>query len=143
MATNLQENLRKGGASLHVHNRTESKAKTLIDQGAIWESSPAEIAKKCHVTFSSMFADDGLKSTFRKWLSGGPQKGSIYVDSSTVYPGTVKELTDEAKQAGKAMMSPTTKLAINKAVVWCTNIHNALTQQEEKGERRNDNILRP
>lgn len=117
MATNLQENLRKGGASLHVHNRTESKAKTLVDNGAIWQSSPAEIARKCHITFSSMFADDGLKSTFRKWLSGGPQKGSIYVDSSTVYPGTVKELTAEAEKAGKAMTSPINMLAKQNAVL--------------------------
>ncbi|KAL3136887.1 hypothetical protein ABBQ32_006498 [Trebouxia sp. C0010 RCD-2024] len=105
MATNLQENLRKRGASLHVHNRTESKANTLLDQGAIWESSPAKIAKNCQITFCSMFADDGLKSTFKKWLNGGPQKGSIYVDSSTVYPGTVKELTYEAEKAGMHYVS--------------------------------------
>lgn len=116
MATNLQENLRKRGASLHVHNRTESKANTLLDQGAIWESSPAKIAKNCQITFCSMFADDGLKSTFKKWLNGGPQKGSIYVDSSTVYPGTVKELTYEAEKAGKAMLSVPNMLAIHKAV---------------------------
>lgn len=103
MATNLHENLQKGGASLHVHNRTESKAKSLIDKGATWENSPAEIAKKCRITFSSMFADAGLKSTFQAWLSGKPQKGSIYVDSSTVYPGTAKELTTEAEKAGKAL----------------------------------------
>lgn len=103
MATNLHENLQKGGASLHVYNRTESKAKSLIDNGATWESSPAEIAKKCRITFSSMFADEGLKSTFKAWLSGKPQKGSIYVDSSTVYPGTAKELTAEAEKAGMAL----------------------------------------
>lgn len=104
----------------------------MLDQGAIWESSPAEIAKSCQITFSSMFADDGLKSTFKKWLSGGPQKGSIYVDSSTVYPGTVKELTDEAEKAGKAMLSPINMLAMHKAVpelIWSTNIQAALTQQ--------------
>lgn len=105
MATNLHENLRQGGASLHVHNRTESKAKSLIDKGAKWESSPAEIAKKCHITFSCMFADDGLKSTFQAWLSGKPRKGSIYVDSSTVYPGTVKALTAEAEKAGQPLAS--------------------------------------
>ena len=102
MATNLQENLKKQGKSLHVHNRTESKAKGLLDKGATWESSPSEIAKKCRITFSSLFADDGLKNTFRAWLSGAPAKGSIYVDSSTVYPGTAKELTAEAEKAGIA-----------------------------------------
>ncbi len=100
MATNLHANLHKEGASLHVHNRTESKAQGLIKDGAIWESSPAEIAKKCDITFSSMFADDGLISTFKAWLSGSPKKGSIYVDTSTVYPGTVKQLTADAAEAG-------------------------------------------
>ena len=100
MATNLHENLQRQGSGLHIHNRTESKAKSLVDKGAIWESSPADIAQTCRITFSSLFADDGLKSTFRAWLSGKPEKGSIYVDSSTVYPGTARELTAEAEQAG-------------------------------------------
>jgi 3-hydroxyisobutyrate dehydrogenase len=100
MATNLHANLKKEGANLHVHNRTESKAKALLKEGAVWESSPADIAQKCDITFSSMFADDGLISTFKAWLSGKPKKGSLYVDTSTVYPGTVKQLTADATDAG-------------------------------------------
>lgn len=100
MATNLHANLQKEGASLHVHNRTESKAKGLLEKGAVWVSSPAEMAKTCDITFSSMFADDALISTFSAWLSGSPKKGSLYVDSSTVYPGTVKQLTADAAKAG-------------------------------------------
>ena len=101
MATNLQANLSKEGASLHVHNRTESKAKALLANGATWESSPGDIAKKCHITFSCLYNDDALITTFKAWLAGGPKKGSIYADSSTVYPGTVKQLTAEAAEVGK------------------------------------------
>ena len=105
MATVLHANLQKQGTKLHVYNRTESKAKTLIKDGAIWEESPAEIAKTCDVTFSSLYADDALISTFKAWLSGSPKKGSIYVDSSTVYPGTVKQLTADATEAGAIFCS--------------------------------------
>ncbi|DBA72789.1 hypothetical protein WJX79_000211 [Trebouxia sp. C0005] len=105
MATNLQANLKKEGANLHVHNRTESKAKALLKEGAVWESSPADIAQKCDITFSSMFADEGLISTFKAWLTGKPKKGSLYVDSSTVYPGTVKQLTADATDAGVHFVS--------------------------------------
>ena len=127
MATNLHENLQKGGASLHVHNRTESKAKSLIDKGAMWESSPAEIARECRITFSSMFADEGLKSTFQAWLSGKPQKGSIYVDSSTVYPGTAKELTEEAEKAGKALVPMLQLVLVAKPVVPTLICSNAIS----------------
>lgn len=105
MATVLHANLQKQGTKLHVYNRTESKAKALIKDGAIWEESPAEIAKTCDVTFSSLYADDALISTFKAWLSGSPKNGSIYVDSSTVYPGTVKQLTADATEAGVHFVS--------------------------------------
>ena len=104
MATNLQSKLHTKGAKLYVYNRTGSKAKRLLDKGAVWESSPADIARKCDITFSSLFADDALISTFTAWLSGPPKEGSIYVDSSTVYPETVKQLTIDASKAGGPFM---------------------------------------
>ena len=47
-----------------------------------------------------MFADDALRSTFGAWLKGSPQQGSIFVDCSTVYPGTAKSLAAEAAKTG-------------------------------------------
>ena len=50
-----------------------------------------------------MFADDALISTFSAWLKGSPKKGSIFVDASTVYTGTVKQLAAEAANAGVSL----------------------------------------
>lgn len=47
-----------------------------------------------------MFADDALSSTYGAWLKGSPQQGSIFVDCSTVYPGTAKKLAAEAAKSG-------------------------------------------
>lgn len=100
LATNLHANLQKQQGKLHVHNRTEARANGIRKEGAIWESSPADMAKTCDITFCSMFNDDALNSTFSAWLKGSPKKGSIFVDASTVYPATAKQLAAEAAEAG-------------------------------------------
>lgn len=83
-----------------MHNRTASKAEPLIQKGAVWAESPASIAKQCSVTFSCVFSDKALHEVFADYLSGQPKAGSLYVDCSTVYPDTIRELDAEAKAAG-------------------------------------------
>ena len=85
---------------LLVHNRTAAKAKPLIEKGAEWVDSPAEIGQQCSIAFSCVFSDTALTETFTSYLSGKPQKGSIYVDCSTVYPNTIRKLDAKAKAAG-------------------------------------------
>ena len=85
---------------LYVHNRTASKADSLLQKGALWAPSPASIAKQCSITFSCIFNDAALNEVFADFLNGKPAKGSIYVDCSTVYPDTIRELASKAKAAG-------------------------------------------
>ena len=85
---------------LLVHNRTAAKAKPLINQGAEWADTPAKIGQQCSIAFSCVFSDTALTEVFTSYLSGKPQKGSIYVDCSTVYPDTIRELVAKAKAAG-------------------------------------------
>ncbi|NIP32086.1 MAG: NAD(P)-dependent oxidoreductase, partial [Candidatus Dadabacteria bacterium] len=40
------------GYKVSVYNRTKSKALTLIDKGAVWKDSPAEVAKSSDVVFT-------------------------------------------------------------------------------------------
>ena len=94
----------KQGSTLFVFNRTHSKADPMLEKGAKWASSPADIARQCSVTFSCVFSDDALKEVFESWLSGKPQKGSIFVDCSTVYPDTIRGLDAEAQKAGQHML---------------------------------------
>lgn len=100
LATNLQSHLKQEGRSLHVYNRTQSKAKPLLEQGATWADSPAEVASKCDITFCMTFDDAALAATFDNWLSGKPKQGSIFVNCSTVDPKASKDVADRAVEAG-------------------------------------------
>lgn len=86
-----------------VYNRTKSKADPVLDKGAKWATSPAEIATQSTITFSCVFSDDALTDVFDTWLSGKPAKNSIYVDCSTVYPDTIRQMDAKAKQAGEQL----------------------------------------
>ena len=87
-------------STLHVHNRTPSRADPLVQKGAAWAPSPASIGKQCSITFSCVFSDAALIEVFTDYLTGHPQDGSLYVDCSTVYPDTIRELDAKAKAAG-------------------------------------------
>lgn len=101
LATNCLSRVQEQGSSLFVFNRTKAKADSLVDKGAKWAASPAEIAKHCTITFSCVFSDDALTEEFQQFLSGGPEKDSIFVDCSTVYPDTIRGLDAKCQEAGK------------------------------------------
>ena len=101
LATNCLSRVQEQGSSLFVFNRTKAKADYLVDKGAKWAASPAEIAKHCTITFSCVFSDDALTEVFQQFLSGGPKKDSIFVDCSTVYPDTIRRLDAKCQEAGK------------------------------------------
>ena len=90
----------QNGVKLHVHNRTASNADSLLTKGAVWAPSPASIAKQCSIAFACVFSDAALQEVFADYLSGHPQAGSLFVDCSTVYADTIRELDAKAKAAG-------------------------------------------
>ena len=100
LATNCLNKAQQDDSQLFIHNRTASKAEPLLKKGAVWAESPAGIAKQCSVTFSCVFSDKALQEVFADYLSGQPKAGSLYVDCSTVYPETIRELDAQAKAGG-------------------------------------------
>lgn len=100
LATNCLKKTQQDGSQLFVHNRTASKAEALLKAGAVWAESPTSIAKHCSITFSCVFSDKALHEVFADYLGGQPRAGSLYVDCSTVYPDTIRELDAKAEAAG-------------------------------------------
>jgi 3-hydroxyisobutyrate dehydrogenase-like beta-hydroxyacid dehydrogenase len=52
MGTAMVLRLIDGGHRLTVRNRTESKAQPLLERGAVWATSPSEVAQRNEVTIS-------------------------------------------------------------------------------------------
>ncbi|EGF82993.1 hypothetical protein BATDEDRAFT_33913 [Batrachochytrium dendrobatidis JAM81] len=106
MATNLLQSLKAQGQTLHVYNRTESKAQKLVDAGAIFESGgPVAMASKCNIIFSMTFDDQALEENISKILEGPPRQGLIYVECSTVFPETVKKVSTLSEANGIAYVA--------------------------------------
>ena len=46
MGSSMAGHLLDAGNEVHVYNRSREKAEALIAKGAMWEESPAELARK-------------------------------------------------------------------------------------------------
>ena len=67
--------------------------------------SPADLGSKCDIVFSMLAADAALESVFSNYLSGNVKKGSIFIDSSTVYPDLTAKLAAQAEKAGVSFLA--------------------------------------
>lgn len=90
------------GYSLTVYNRTRAKAEPLLAQGALWASSPREVAERSDVVFTMV----GFPSDVREVLLGeegvlaGCKPGNIIVDMTTSEPSLAREIYEAAKAKG-------------------------------------------
>ena len=106
MGTGMAANLLKAGFPLTVYNRTEAKAEALVAGGAQFASTPAEAAKGASVIIS-MLADDAASREVWMGKNGAleaVEEGAILIESSTVSPAWVAELTALAGQHGAELL---------------------------------------
>jgi 3-hydroxyisobutyrate dehydrogenase len=92
------------GYALHVYSRTREKAVPLLDGGASWAASPADLARHADVAFTMVgfpadvrqvyFGPDGILSTLRP--------GAIAVDMTTTEPSLAVEIAAAARSRGAA-----------------------------------------
>jgi hypothetical protein len=62
------------------------------------------MASKCKIVFACVFDDAALEETFLKYMEGKPQKGSIFIDNSTVSPALTEKLAALAEEKGIAFL---------------------------------------
>ncbi len=102
MGSSFASNLLSRGYNVHVYNRTEEKAKPLIKKGAIFHSTPRELALAADIIMTSLtdqhaidivaFGEDGFLN--------GANKGCLWIDLSTIDPSASIRHSEVAKQAG-------------------------------------------
>ena len=111
MGSRMAANLQKQGYDLVVSNRTRSKAQPLLDNGAIFVESPAEVATRVNVLFTMLAHPDAVAQA----ASGTdgflePLKpGALWVDCSSVNPSFSKKMAiDAAAQQVHFLDAPVT-----------------------------------
>ncbi|KVH92925.1 3-hydroxyisobutyrate dehydrogenase-related, conserved site-containing protein, partial [Cynara cardunculus var. scolymus] len=102
MGSPMAHNLLKAGCDVTVWNRTKSKCDPLIDLGAKYKPSPAEVAASCDITFA-MLADPEsamVVACGEDGAASGMGTGKGYVDISTVDGATSKLINEQIKETG-------------------------------------------
>ncbi len=79
-------NLLKSGHELTTYNRTAEKAQFLIEQGARWAATPADLAAETEVVFLSLLNTDVVEQVIfgPKGIIEGARPGLAVVDLSTI-----------------------------------------------------------
>lgn len=95
---------------LTVFTRTQTKAKPLLDAGAVWADSPRAVAERSDVVFSCVgyprdvreifFGTDGVFSAWSTLDPNADAARKIFVDMTTSSPELAVEIADAAERAG-------------------------------------------
>ena len=96
MGRSMAMHLLKGGYALNVFNRTESKAADLVQSGAVWRSSPCEVAEHSDIVFLMLGYPHEVREIICKILderkSSGRKSAGVIVDMTTSSPGLAVEI---------------------------------------------------
>ena len=97
MGSRMAANLLLSGYELTIFNRTRDKAASLIDNGAVWADTPADVTKQAEIIFTMLSTPEAVKDTalgkdgFLDYLA----PNSLWVDSSTVNPSFSRQMARE------------------------------------------------
>ncbi|KAB7669331.1 NAD(P)-dependent oxidoreductase [Bacillus sp. B1-b2] len=100
MGKSMVRNLMKDGFQVIVHNRTKSKAEELLEEGAKWADSPAEIAQKAEIIITIIGYPKDVEEVYlgENGLINHAKAGSYLVDMTTSTPTLAKRIYKEANK---------------------------------------------
>ena len=102
MGHSMAGHLLDAGYEVHVYNRTKAKTDALVARGAIWEDSPAEIARKCDVVFSMVGFPKDVEETYLgdNGLVANAKAGALLIDMTTSSPNLARKIYEAGKARG-------------------------------------------
>lgn len=100
MGRSMAKNLMKAGYRLNVYNRTKSSAQELIELGAIWKNTVAELAEASQLVISMVGYPKDVEEVYfgEGGLLAHAKEGSYLVDMTTSSPVLAKELSIEGRK---------------------------------------------
>jgi len=106
MGASMAGHLQKAGHALSVFSRTKKKAEGLIEKGAQWYGSPAEVAANADIVFTIVGLPPDVREVYlgEKGVLSGEPACSIVVDMTSSQPSLAKTLFEEAAKKGVASL---------------------------------------
>jgi 3-hydroxyisobutyrate dehydrogenase-like beta-hydroxyacid dehydrogenase len=93
-------NLAKAGYELTVFNRTSEKADAWVkENGGTAVGSPAEVAERSDVVITMVVDGPQVEDMIGQALEGA-RENTLFVDMSTIAPGTARALDERLREAG-------------------------------------------
>ena len=100
MGASMCGHLLRGGYPLTVSTRTPSKAKTLLEQGALWVESPVAMVEKVDVICTMVGFPKEVREIYfgKEGLLANARPGQVFVDLTTSEPSLAVEIFERAKE---------------------------------------------
>jgi 3-hydroxyisobutyrate dehydrogenase len=102
MGSSMARHLLEAGHQVAVFNRTRARADELVENGATWRDSPAEVAADAEVVFTMLGFPIDVREVVlgEDGILGAMQPGSLLVDMTTSEPALAVEIHEAAKAKG-------------------------------------------
>jgi len=103
MGKSMVRNLMKQGYRLHVYSRTKAKAEELLSEGAVWQSTPAEVARHANVIITMVGFPRDVEEVYlgEDGIVAAARPGCYLVDMTTSSPILAKRIYAEASRKGQ------------------------------------------
>jgi 3-hydroxyisobutyrate dehydrogenase len=102
MGTSMAGHLQKAGHDLSVFSRTRKKAEVLIERGAQWVGSPADVAANADIVFTIVGFPEDVREVYlgEKGILSGEPACRIVVDMTTSQPSLAATIFEAAVEKG-------------------------------------------
>lgn len=100
MGQSMAGHLIDGGYSLVVYNRTKEKANPLLEKGAEWADTVADVAKKANVIITIVGYPKDVEEVYLspEGLIANAKEGTYLIDMTTSSPSLAVRIYEEAKK---------------------------------------------
>ena len=102
MGASMAGHLQKAGHDMSVFTRSKKRAQALLDDGATWYDSPAEVASNSEIVFSIVGHPEDVQDIFmgKTGILNPAAACKIIVDMTTSQPSLAQIIYEEAEKLG-------------------------------------------
>lgn len=102
MGKSMAAHLLRAGYQVLIYTRTKTKAEELIQQGAVWKETVAELAADCDVIITMVGYPKDVEETYlgERGILHHARPGTYVLDMTTSRPTLAKKIYEAAKEKG-------------------------------------------
>ncbi|MFB5674118.1 NAD(P)-dependent oxidoreductase [Paenibacillus terreus] len=103
MGKSMARHILKAGHKVHVYTRTASKADELVQEGAVWQDTPAKLAAECDVVITMVGYPRDVEQIYlgEDGLIAHARSGAYLIDMTTSSPLLAKRIYEAAAAKGQ------------------------------------------